>query len=337
MKRDVIAVILVIILIALVGLGAWYFQNAPKPYAGTPEPIVVGLPSPAESSALLYIADEQHYFTANGLNVTLKEYDTGKHAVNDMLAYKNPDIAVATEYVLAGNAFEDREVQGIGTISRQYIFYIVARKDHGIENVSDLKGKRIGVSPGTISEFYIGRFLELNNINLRDVTIVDTQPAHFEDALGNGTVDAVTVWGTYADSIEDRLGSNAVVWSDQSSQKVYWTAICRDDWIAQHPELITRFLKSLDEAAKYAVDHPAEAKAILKERLGVDDAYIAKVWSNSRYSLSLDQSLVIAMEDEGRWMINNNLTAEKSMPDYTDYLYLKGIEEVKPEAVNIIR
>jgi NitT/TauT family transport system substrate-binding protein len=104
----------------------------------------------------------------------------------------------------------------------------------------------------------------------------------------------------------------------------------------QHPELIIRFLKSLDEAAKYAVDHPVESKAILKKRMGVDDAYIAQFWSNSRNSLSLDQSLVIAMEDESRWMIKNNLTAEKTMPDYTDYLYLKGLEEVKPEAVSII-
>jgi ABC-type nitrate/sulfonate/bicarbonate transport system substrate-binding protein len=336
MKRSVAAVIAVILVIALAGLGAWYFLNPSKPYGGTPESIVVGLPSPAESSALLYIADEQHYFAANGLNVTLKEYDTGIHAVNDMLANKTPDIAVAAEFIIVGKAFEHEKVQGIGAISRQQIFYLVARKDHGIENVSDLKGKRIGVTPGTIAGFYLGRYLELHNIDLQDVTLVDTLPAQFEDAIGNGTVDAVSVWGTYVNSIEDRLGSNTVVWPDQSGQNVYWTAITTNDWAAQHPELITRFLKSLDDAAKYAAEHPAEAKAILKERMGVDDAYIAKVWSNSRYSISLDQSLIIAMEDEGRWMINNNLTTEKAMPDYTDYLYLKGLEDVKPEAVSII-
>jgi hypothetical protein len=42
------------------------------------------------------------------------------------------------------------------------------------------------------------------------------------------------------------------------------------------------------------------------------------------------------MEDEGRWMINNNLTSEKTIPDFRDYIYLKGLDEVKPEAVNII-
>lgn len=334
MRRSIIAVILVITVIALVGLGALYLRNPSKPYTGTPESIVIG--TPPESSALIYIADEQHFFTENGLNITIKEYDTGIHAVNDMITDNNPDIAVAAEYIIVGKAFEHEKVKGIAAVTRQQIFYLVARKDHGINNVSDLKGKRIGVTPGTISGFYLGRYLELNNINLQDITIVDTLPAQFEDAIGNGTVDAVSVWETYINRIEDRLGSNVVVWPDQSGQNVYWIAICRDDWVVQHPELITRFLKSLDDASKYAADHPAEAKAILKERMGVDDSYIEKVWSNSRYSLSLDQSLIIAMEDESRWMINNNLTTEKTMPDYTDYLYLKGLKEVKPEAVSII-
>lgn len=33
----------------------------------------------------------------------------------------------------------------------------------------------------------------------------------------------------------------------------------------------------------------------------------------------------------------NNLTAEKQVPDFLDYLYLDGLQAVKPEAANIIR
>jgi hypothetical protein len=36
-------------------------------------------------------------------------------------------------------------------------------------------------------------------------------------------------------------------------------------------------------------------------------------------------------------MINNNLTSEKQTPDFLDYIYTKGLEATKPEAVNIIR
>jgi hypothetical protein len=42
------------------------------------------------------------------------------------------------------------------------------------------------------------------------------------------------------------------------------------------------------------------------------------------------------MEDEARWMIKNNLTNEKTVPDFRDYIYTKGLEKVMPESVNVI-
>jgi hypothetical protein len=60
------------------------------------------------------------------------------------------------------------------------------------------------------------------------------------------------------------------------------------------------------------------------------------VWPDHQFALSLDQSLVLAMEDEGRWMIDNNLTGEKTIPDFRKYIYTRGLEGVKPDSVNII-
>lgn len=55
-----------------------------------------------------------------------------------------------------------------------------------------------------------------------------------------------------------------------------------------------------------------------------------------QFSLSLDQSLLTAMNDEGRWAINNNLTAEKTLPHFKEYIYTKGLKETKPDFVNIV-
>jgi NitT/TauT family transport system substrate-binding protein len=61
------------------------------------------------------------------------------------------------------------------------------------------------------------------------------------------------------------------------------------------------------------------------------------IWPRYQFALSLEQSLITAMEDEARWMINNNLTGEKQIPDFVNYIYIDGLKTVKPEAVNIIR
>lgn len=64
---------------------------------------------------------------------------------------------------------------------------------------------------------------------------------------------------------------------------------------------------------------------------------MAAVWDKNQFSLSLDQSLILAMEDEARWMIKNNLTNEKNVPNFLDYIYEDGLKAVKPEAENVIR
>ena len=70
--------------------------------------------------------------------------------------------------------------------------------------------------------------------------------------------------------------------------------------------------------------------------MGLSDVYIDKVWSQNQFSLSLDQSLILAMQDEARWLINNNLTNSFSVPNFLNNIYVDGLKSVKPESVNII-
>jgi NitT/TauT family transport system substrate-binding protein len=185
-------------------------------------------------------------------------------------------------------------------------------------------------------EFYLGRLLDLHGMSIRDVTQINLPPGQAADAIANGSVNAVVTWEPYVSKIQEQHTNGFVNWSVQSSQAVYGVLVCRNEWIKQHPDLVRRVLNSLAEAEGYIVQHPAGAKAILQERYHYDDKYIARVWPEHQFSLSLDQSLITAMEDEGRWMIANNLTTAKTIPDIRDHIYIKGLEEVKPESVNVI-
>lgn len=336
MKRIVIALIVLVAVIALAGLGIRYLQSTRELTAEKPEPVVIGVPIQLDASALVYIADEQRYFADNGLNVTIKEYEAGLYAVDDLLDDKN-DIAVATEFVFVGKVFQQKKICTIASLSKYQSHYLIGLKDRGIENLTTLKGKKIGYASGTSGEFYLSRFLELPGINMSDVTPVCVKPLQYVDAIDNGTVDAILAWEPYAGTIHERLGANAISWPAQSGQLGYYNAICRDDWTAQHPEIVKQFLRSIDRATEYTIYHPAEAKAIMKKRQNASDAYIGSIWSNTQYSLSLDESLITAMEDEARWMIHNNLTDVGKVPDFRDHFYLEGLKSVEPGSVNIIQ
>jgi NitT/TauT family transport system substrate-binding protein len=172
---------------------------------------------------------------------------------------------------------------------------------------------------------------------MQDIVVIDIRtPEEWVSAVADGEIDAIVTAQPYANSARDRLGVNAVMWPVQSHQPLYTQVIATDEWIAQHPELIERFLNSLVQAEEYAIHNPAEAKSIVQQRLQLDPTYMETVWLQNQFSLSLDQSLILAMEDEARWMIENGLTSETTMPNFLDYLYLDGLQVVKPEAVNII-
>jgi len=111
--------------------------------------------------------------------------------------------------------------------------------------------------------------------------------------------------------------------------------ISTDEWITKHPEPVSRFLKSLKQAEEYVLRNPDKAKSILQKRLNLNAAYMETVWSQNQLGLSLGQSLTLAMEDEARWMIENNLTTETAIPDFMDYVYVDGLKEVKPEETSI--
>jgi NitT/TauT family transport system substrate-binding protein len=294
--------------------------------------------SPFESTALVWIAEDQNLFSRNGLSVTPRQYDTGVGSLDGMLNGE-ADIVVGTnEFPLVGRAFQKARIRTVGSIAKSEFIYLVGRKDRGIEKVSDLKGKRVGTTLRTIAEFYLGRFLELHGMSMQDITLVDVKtPAEWVDAIVNGDIDAVATAQPYANIAQDRLGANAVVWSAQSSQPLYTQVISTDEWITQHPDWVRKFLKSLAQAEEYVVRNPGEAKAIVQKRLNLGAAYMETVWSQNQFSLSLDQSLILAMEDEARWMIKNSLTTEKQVPDFLNYIYADGLKAIKPEAVNIIR
>jgi len=281
------------------------------------------------------IAEDQGFFAGNGLNVTMRKYSSGPSAIDGLLNGE-VDIGLSSEYTVVLKAFKKANISVIGNIDKYQNVYLISRKDRGIENVSDLKGKKIGITRGGLGEFYLGRFLDLHGMSILEVTLVDMLPSQYVQAITNGSVDAILT-GIYVDQIQERLGGNTVLWPSQSNQASYYVMSCRSDWAASHPEQINRLLKSVAQAEEYTINHPAEAKAIVQKRLNYTNEYMATIWPKNQFSLSLDLSLITAMEDEARWMIKNNLTSEKTIPDFMDYIYLKGLDEVKPESVNIIR
>jgi NitT/TauT family transport system substrate-binding protein len=329
------AILVAISVIILGGIGGMLLLTSLNNPKNSHDEITVAY-SPFESGALLWIAEDQGYFRQNGLNLTLKKYDSGAEALTSVVNGETDITIGVTEYPLVWKAFQGAPVRTVGTIDKGEFIYIVARKDR-IENVSDLAGKKIGTTVGTIAEFHLGKFLILHGMSMQDITFVDVKtPEGWVNEVVSGNVDAISTAQPYARVARDRLGDNALFWPIQSSQPLFALIISTDEWIDGNPDEVYRFLEALIRAEEYTAEHPEEAKEIVRKRLDLDPAYMDMVWRQNQFAVTLDQTLILAMEDEARWMIANNLTNATDVPDFRNYVYEEGLRAVKPGSVNII-
>ena len=63
-RQKKVTAIAVIIVLALAGIGAYYFTSSQTTYSGNRESIKIGVP-PLESAALIYIAEDQNFHMKN--------------------------------------------------------------------------------------------------------------------------------------------------------------------------------------------------------------------------------------------------------------------------------
>jgi ABC-type nitrate/sulfonate/bicarbonate transport system substrate-binding protein len=313
----------------------WSLQNPVRKTSGPPESITIAT-LPSEYSTLLWIAEDKGFFSDNGLNVTLKDYSSGASSLN-ALSTHDADFSVSSEYAFITQVLQGVNIRQVATIDKADNEYLIGRKDKGISTISDLKGKRIGVVRNGSAEFYLGRYLNLHGIDMNEVTIVNEQFVQSILSMNNGTIDATLLPEPHAFIIQKNLGDNAIVWPGQSGQLLFMMISCSPDTIDKNPELVERLIRSLRQSEQFAQAHPDEAKAIVQKKMQYDTAYMEKIWPEHQFIITLDQSLIVAMEDETRWMMKNNLTNTTVMPNYLDYIYTGGMNAVKPESMNIIK
>ena len=96
-----------------------------KPYVGNVEPISLGL-YPSEYNSLIYIANDQNYFSTNGLQITFKNYTSGAAAVTGMLNGE-VDISTASEFAVVNNAMQNASFYTFGSVSKYLNLYICCK------------------------------------------------------------------------------------------------------------------------------------------------------------------------------------------------------------------
>lgn len=89
-------------------------------------------------------------------------------------------------------------------------------------------------------------------------------------------------------------------------------------------------------ANNYIHDHPLATLDLLGKATNVDGATIAKYFDSEDYAVGLDQALLLALENQARWVMHRGFVAPRSMPNFLTAIKYRDLEAVKPVAVTIV-
>jgi NitT/TauT family transport system substrate-binding protein len=335
---QIILAVTVVIIVIIIATRIYLKISPPGNQTGPPEKATLSYVA-TTSAVLAGIALQQGYYQEEGLLITPRTKEIGKAALEDVLEGK-ADFGTSAGTPIMMAIMKGGKISILATIQTSNKYNaIVARKDSGILKPLDLKGKRIAVSPGTTSEFFMDAYLSGQGIAGEDFEKVYLDPEHLQDALsgGGGRVDAVSVFQPSLIRTEKRLGDLVVSFYDENIYTWTFNVVAKQEFVRDNPEKVKKLLRALVKAEDFVNKNPEEAQRMVADYSGMNPALIDEIWDSMKLSVTLNQLLVLALEDESRWAIECDIIAANKIPNYLDYIYFDGLEAVKPKAVRILR
>ena len=324
-------------LVLLMSLSAAGCQQSPPPEAVV-LPVQVRLAYPSQHDAsLVHLAVAKGFFREEGVIVLPLIHSFGKQALEAVLEGK-ADLATVAETPFMFAALRGEKVSIVASIfSSGQNHAIVASRRRGVASPGELRGKRIGFTPGTTSDIFLDSFLSANSIAPHEVIPVPLKPDQMLDALMAGEVDAISAWTPTLKIIARRLGKECSVFYDQDIYTETCLLAGSTPYIDQNQVAVRRVLRALLKAEEFASQHPMEAKALIADALKVAPDILSECWNEGRFRVALDHALLITLEDETRWAVKHRLAPDIEMPNYLEYIDFRALYSVKPEAIDIKR
>lgn len=309
-------------------------SRAPERSAAS-EPFILAV-TPYAGAAPAFVAVAKGYFEDEGLKVTVQRHASGKEALDAVIAGK-ADVATVAELPVALAVVKGHPVTILATLSTQTTYGVVARTDRGVSSPVSLKGKRIAVVAGTTADFFLDALLIRQRLSRTDVQVIDRKPGELVDTLEKGEADAISTWEPYASEARRRLGANATVFSSEGIYESTFNLASTRDFANKRGEAVKKVLRAMLRAEESMSSDPAASARTLAQALEKSPEEARQLLEKNRFALSLEQNLLVVMEDEARWAVKNKVLEAKGTPNFLNAVHVDGLAAVSPRSVTVVR
>jgi ABC-type nitrate/sulfonate/bicarbonate transport system substrate-binding protein len=283
----------------------------------------------------LFVADSQGYFADEGLKPRLQECVGGFRCMQLMFAGE-ADLATAADAPIMFNSFDRADFAVLGTfVIAHDETKLVARKSAGITKPQQLSGKRVGAVLRSSSHYFLDAYLLMNGVEPKSVTTLGLAPDALVDALASGQVDAIAVWEPQGWQAMNRLKGDAALLPSSGVYNETFNLVASRRVIGARDAELTKVLRAIERATRFIRTRPAEAQAVLRARLRMDQDTVDWLWQGLHFRLSLDQGLLRTLEAEARWALREGHVRPGKVPNFLNYVHGSPLRAVNESAVGL--
>ena len=271
--------------------------------------------------ALGHLAYGKGFFKKEGLDVEMNYIQGGRFALEAVLS-GSAEFGAIVEVNIAYIAFQGIEnFISPGNIVSSTSSAIIARKSSGIEKPSDLRGKRLALSPAMTSDIYARRVLSKYGMTEKDVELVKVMPLAMQGTMSAKGADAASIWQPFVYNIQRELGNDAIIFKDPDVYTGYEMYAVGRDYAAKNPEMVKAVLRASRAAENFAKANREEAQKIVAKEIRLDVEIVAGIWDEFDMRVELDKQRMTAdVTRIGEWILETQPDYRgKPLPDYAQY------------------
>jgi NitT/TauT family transport system substrate-binding protein len=270
------ALIVVVIALAALALYFWHGSDRTGRVAVGYLPITADLP--------LFVALEKGYFRDAGVDVEPIRFQTSNQVAEALVAGQidaTSVIALTVLFSVEANAPGQFRIFLVAVVDKNSsIHNILVRSDSLVRNLGDLKGRTIGVFPGSNYVSYTKAIMK-NFLNPEtELTIVQMRPEVQLEALLSGKVDAIfTLEPTGTVALQE--GHVRVLSQNPLAEYIMApfptsASVLSTKFLNERPDVAKRYQAAIDRAVDFIRANENEARSYLPKYTGVSESVAGK-------------------------------------------------------------
>jgi NitT/TauT family transport system substrate-binding protein len=202
----------------------------------------------------IFVADAQGLFEKEGLDVQVRQFANAGEAA-DALVAGAVDVAGVPDYNLLARA-PRADLSALGIFAHDHGDYVKVVAAKGISDPQQMK--KIGIVPGTYSEYAAAKLLEHAGVDPSTAKFVPTGPPELPALLQKGDVDGYVIWPPWTTRGEEMGGKILMTTGDYGLGTVL-TVATTDGWLQAHADQARALMRAIAAGARATEDDPAAA------------------------------------------------------------------------------